>query len=71
MSDKRVAIIGYGLAGRVFHAPLITATPGLEVAAIVTSNAERRQQAHSDHAEAKLVGSPEELWAQAQTWTRW
>jgi predicted dehydrogenase len=66
VSDKRVAIIGYGLAGRVFHAPLITATPGLRVAAIVTSDPERRQQARSDHADARLVDSPQELWAQAQ-----
>ncbi len=65
MSDKRVAIIGYGLAGRVFHGPLITATSGLGVAAIVTANAERRQEARGDHAEARLVDSPEELWAQA------
>ena len=29
----RVAIAGYGLAGEVFHAPLIAATDGLVVAA--------------------------------------
>jgi predicted dehydrogenase len=29
VADLRVAIIGYGLAGRVFHAPLIAATRGL------------------------------------------
>ena len=32
----RVGIIGYGLAGEVFHAPLVDAVDGLEVAAIVT-----------------------------------
>jgi predicted dehydrogenase len=37
MPDHNIAIIGYGLAGRVFHAPLITATEGLRVTAIVTS----------------------------------
>jgi len=31
----RVALIGYGLAGRVFHAPLIAATEGLELVAVV------------------------------------
>ncbi|WCP15477.1 putative oxidoreductase YdgJ [Sphingobium sp. AntQ-1] len=36
----RVGLIGYGMAGRVFHAPLIRAAPGLELAAIVTSRAE-------------------------------
>ena len=33
---RRVALVGYGLAGRVFHAPLIASTPGLHVAAVVT-----------------------------------
>jgi predicted dehydrogenase len=65
MSERAVAIIGYGLAGRVFHAPLIAATPGLRVAAIVTSNPERRQQAQSDHPDARLFDTPEELWARA------
>lgn len=36
----RVALIGYGLAGKVFHAPLIRATPGLELAIIVSSRAD-------------------------------
>ena len=30
-----VGLIGYGMAGRVFHAPLIAAVPGLELTAIV------------------------------------
>jgi predicted dehydrogenase len=37
----KVALIGYGYAGQTFHAPLIAATPGLELAAIVSSNAEK------------------------------
>jgi predicted dehydrogenase len=32
-----VALIGYGYAGRTFHAPLIRATPGLHLAAVVSS----------------------------------
>ena len=32
-----IGLVGYGLAGRVFHAPLITATPGLELVSVVTS----------------------------------
>ncbi|QGP81074.1 oxidoreductase [Sphingobium sp. CAP-1] len=34
-----VGLIGYGMAGRVFHAPLIRAVPALRLAAIVTSRA--------------------------------
>lgn len=33
----RVALVGFGLAGKVFHAPLIRATAGLELASIVSS----------------------------------
>jgi scyllo-inositol 2-dehydrogenase (NADP+) len=33
----RVALAGWGLAGRYFHAPFIAATPGLELAAVATS----------------------------------
>jgi len=61
--DLRVAIVGYGLAGRVFHAPLIAATDGLEVSQIVTSNATRARQAAAEHPAAQVVRSPEDLWA--------
>ena len=33
----RVGLVGYGLAGAAFHAPLIRATEGLDLVAIVTS----------------------------------
>jgi predicted dehydrogenase len=37
----RVGLLGYGLAGRVIHAPLITATPDLELASVVTADPRR------------------------------
>lgn len=61
----RVAIIGYGLAGAVFHAPLIASTQGLEVAAIVTSDPGRRMQALRDFPRVKLYAGAEELWRDA------
>lgn len=45
----RVALLGYGLAGRVLHAPLIAATPGLDLATVVTSDAGRAARAAADH----------------------
>jgi scyllo-inositol 2-dehydrogenase (NADP+) len=60
--DTRVAIVGYGLSGRHFHAPLIAATPGLQVASVVTSNQTRGQQVASDHPGASVVTRPEDLW---------
>jgi predicted dehydrogenase len=62
MPDLRIAIIGYGLAGRFFHAPLIAATPGLRVAFIVTGDPERRRQAEQEHPDAERLSSPDELW---------
>jgi scyllo-inositol 2-dehydrogenase (NADP+) len=45
----RVAVVGYGLAGSVFHAPLVAATPGMRVAAVVTGNAERAEKARQTY----------------------
>ena len=55
----RTAIIGYGLAGRSFHAPLIQSTEGLELVAIGTSRA-------VDVPGRIRVGSPAELIADPQ-----
>jgi predicted dehydrogenase len=37
----KVGIIGFGFAGKTFHAPLIRTTPGLELAAVASSGAAR------------------------------
>jgi scyllo-inositol 2-dehydrogenase (NADP+) len=62
VSDLRAAIIGYGLAGRVFHAPLIAATNGLTVASVVTSSPERRALVAREHPGAQVLTSAAELW---------
>jgi predicted dehydrogenase len=51
----RVALIGYGLGGAAFHAPLIACTPGMRLATIVTRNPERRAQAVREHPRADVV----------------
>lgn len=51
----RVALVGYGLGGSVFHAPLIESTPGLELSAIVTSDPTRRAAASSRYPGAVLL----------------
>jgi predicted dehydrogenase len=63
VNDLRVAIVGYGLAGRVFHATLVAATSGLEVSAVVTSSPQRREQVLAEHPRAQVVSHLEELWA--------
>jgi len=58
----RVAIIGYGLAGSVFHAPLVSSVAGMEVAAIVTSNPRRQEHAQRDFPDARVLSTADELW---------
>ena len=58
----RVGLVGFGMAGRVFHAPLISSVEGLELAAVV--------ERHSDNAAERYPGittyrSVEELLADA------
>ena len=61
ISPLGVALIGYGVGGRFFHAPFIVTTPVLRLAAIVTGNAERSAEARSEHPDARIVSSAEEL----------
>jgi len=52
VSTVRVALVGYGVGGRLFHAPIIAATPGLRLAAVVTS---RGEQVRAEHPGAELL----------------
>ncbi|MEU4739773.1 Gfo/Idh/MocA family oxidoreductase [Actinosynnema sp. NPDC023658] len=57
----RTGLLGYGIAGRVFHAPLIAATPGLELSAVVTADPDRRAHAEATYPDATLPRTVEEL----------
>ncbi len=54
--------MGYGLAGRVFHAPFIEAVPGIELAAIVTTDAGRQADARAAHPGVVIVEGTAALW---------
>jgi predicted dehydrogenase len=56
-----VGIVGYGLAGRFFHAPFIAAVDGLHVAAIATSRADRQAEVKREHPGAAVVESFDDL----------
>jgi predicted dehydrogenase len=60
-SPLRVGLLGYGLAGRVFHAPLITATEGLRLVAVVTTDPGRRAQVLDDHPGTRLFDRSDDL----------
>ena len=56
----RAGVAGYGLAGRVFHAPLLKGC-GYDVASILTTNPERIAQAKSDFPQAQIFTELEEF----------
>jgi predicted dehydrogenase len=58
----RVGLIGFGTAGRFFHAPLLASTPGLELAAVVTSDPARRDDVLATYPGTQVVATAEELW---------
>ena len=62
-SPIRAAVLGYGLAGSVFHAPLIASVAGMEVAVIVTANPERQARARRDYPSARVLPSADALFA--------
>lgn len=64
-ADLRVGIIGYGLAGAVFHAPLVAATPGMRVTAMSVGDPARSAKARRDFPEATIYPSAQELLAAA------
>jgi predicted dehydrogenase len=66
--EVRVALIGFGLAGSVFHAPLIHAVDGLRLAAIVTANSQRTTQALSTYPQAEVFSSVDEIWKSASNY---
>jgi scyllo-inositol 2-dehydrogenase (NADP+) len=62
---REVGLLGFGLAGSVFHAPLIEATPGLRLAAVVTSNEERAAAVRRTYPAAEVLGRADDMWGRA------
>jgi predicted dehydrogenase len=65
MKDVRVALVGYGMAGREFHAPLVREVDGLRLTHVVTGDSERAAAARDENPDARVVATPDELWAYA------
>src|SRR5438046_10273712 len=55
-----VGLVGYGLAGRAFHAPVIRAVPGMRLSAIVQRTGNEAAEKYPD---VRIVRSLEELLA--------
>jgi predicted dehydrogenase len=65
VDDLRVGIIGYGIGGQVFHAPLIEATTGMTPAVLVTANPDRSARAREDFPQAAVVSDVDRLFERA------
>jgi scyllo-inositol 2-dehydrogenase (NADP+) len=63
--DLAVALVGYGLAGRVFHAPLIVATPGLRLTAVVTADPDRAAAVRADLPGTDVIADVSAVWHDA------
>ena len=56
--DLQLALIGYGLAGRVFHAPLIQHTPGVALHSVVSS---RRDELRRNFPDVHVRAQPSDV----------
>ncbi|GAA3069262.1 Gfo/Idh/MocA family protein [Streptomyces glomeratus] len=61
----RVGLVGFGLAGSVFHAPLIAATENMVLDTVVTSSPERQKEARAEYPDVRIAATTDELWPRA------
>ncbi|GAB2745588.1 Gfo/Idh/MocA family protein [Arthrobacter bambusae] len=64
-SPIRTAVVGFGVSGKVFHAPLVAADPGYSLDVIVTADPRRASEAARLYPGAQIVPTPEALFALA------
>ncbi|MEU1275364.1 Gfo/Idh/MocA family oxidoreductase [Streptomyces sp. NPDC005799] len=64
----RTALVGFGTAGSVFHAPLIQACQDLTLAGVVTRDPARRRAVSEAYPLAQLCDSADEIFANANSY---
>lgn len=57
----RTGLLGYGLAGKVFHSPFLASNPEFSLDFIATNDRSRQQHARFDHPKAQIVANAREL----------
>ena len=65
LAPIRTAVVGFGISGKVFHAPLIAAHPGYSLDVIVTADPARVAEAAKLYPHTRIVPTPEALFALA------
>lgn len=63
MKTINVGLIGYGMAGRVFHAPVLTCVPGLSLKKIRETRKENIEIANQRYPEAEIVGDSKQIFS--------
>jgi len=61
MSVINAAVIGYGLAGRVFHAPIIACQKGINLKTIYTTNDDRKSLIRDRYPETKATSDLKDI----------
>lgn len=61
MNIINVGLLGYGLSGRVFHAPVIGSVEGFRIAAVMTKNPDAIAEIHAVDPSVLIASSPEEI----------
>lgn len=61
----RTAVVGFGISGKVFHAPLVAADADYSLDVIVTADPARAAEAARLYPHARIVPTPEEMFALA------
>jgi predicted dehydrogenase len=61
----RTAVVGFGISGKVFHAPLLAADPKYSLDVIVTADPGRAAEAARLYPQARVVPTPEAMFALA------
>ncbi len=61
MSVINAAVIGFGLAGSVFHAPVINCTEGFHLKAVYTTNSERQAHARALYPNTAVTSELKEI----------
>ncbi len=63
----RTALVGFGTAGKVFHAPFLHANDDFSLDVIVTGNAERAAEATREYPGASVVGTTDDLFGRTDS----
>lgn len=61
MGTINVGLLGYGLSGRVFHAPVIRSVEGFRITWIMTGNAEAAAKITAEDSSVKITTSADEI----------